>query len=130
MSFESPQPVDTYAKVGTIVNHQTVECIFDLDTFPERLWILQNSENGKHGLCSIDYYGCRIETLACFTNENSAILFTDTLRLPSGNQMGRILPTLVTFEDAREIAKAKQTVRLDAIAILDKLSDPIVHFIR
>ncbi len=102
------------------MNQLLEQPILGLDTkFPENLIVLQQDESQRFGCYCHD----GIHGLACFSNEGSALEFADS------NDLSNMLCRLVTFDEAREIAK-NRPLPVVAIILLDRLDNPQVHFIR
>ncbi|HRI44979.1 MAG TPA: hypothetical protein PLL78_12115 [Fimbriimonadaceae bacterium] len=89
------------------------------DTFPDTLYLLSHPASGKYGCyCHEGVHG-----LACFSTEAGAFRFAEFIDL-SG------MATLeVSFDRAREIAK-ERPLPVVSLILLDKLEEPVIHYVR
>lgn len=89
------------------------------DTFPDRLYLLFHPRSSKYGC----YCHQGIHGLACFSTEPSAFRFAEFIDL-AGMQAVEI-----SFDEAREVAKDRP-LPVVALMLLDKLEDPVIHYVR
>jgi hypothetical protein len=89
------------------------------ETFPEAMYVLHHP--------STDRYGCfcheGIHGLACFSEEQGAFRFAELIEL-SGMTTKEI-----TFDEAREIAKARP-LPVVSVMLLDSIFNPQIHYVR
>lgn len=104
---------------GIIFEDQTSENPFDMNIFPDKVWVLHHP--------STDRYGCNehkgIHGVACFSNEGRAIAFTEWISL-SG-----MTTKEVDFDEARDIAKSRPLPCV-SLQLLDDIQNPQIHFVR
>lgn len=101
--------------------NQTLECpLLGLELeFPDQVWLLRHEPSGKYAcFCYHDVHG-----LASFSHECGAIGFAETLDMPG------LSTELVTFDEAREVAKARP-LPVISLMLLDNIEDPKIHYIR
>lgn len=89
------------------------------EKFPDTLFALYHPASNKYGCFC--YEG--IHGLATFSTENGAIRFGEWLDL-SGMSMQQL-----TFDEAREVAKGRP-MPVVSLMLLDKIDDPLIHFVR
>lgn len=89
------------------------------EIFPDSLYLLFHSNSGKYGC----YCHQGVHGLACFSTEAGAFRFAEWIDL-SGMQSVEI-----TFDEAREVAKDRP-LPVVALMLLDRLDQPLIHFIR
>lgn len=89
------------------------------EEFPEELYVLHHPPSKKYACCN--HQG--IHGLACFSFEGAAIKFAEMIDLT-----GMVL-NQVTFDEAREVAKARP-MPVVALMLLDKMNEPIIHYVR
>lgn len=89
------------------------------DAFPESVHVLHHPSTGKYGCyCHEGVHG-----VASFESRGAAMRFSEQIDL-SG-----IAIVEVSFEDAREIAKARP-MPVVALMLLDRLDEPLIHYVR
>lgn len=100
---------------------ETMECpVLGLDdAFPESVHVLHHPSTGKYGCYC--YEG--VHGVASFESESAALRFSEQIELAG------ICIVEVSFEDAREIAKARP-MPVVALMLLDRLDDPRIHYVR
>ena len=87
--------------------------------FPESLYLLHHPSTGKYGCyCHLGVHG-----LACFSTEGAAFRFAEHIDL-SG-----MTAQQVTFDEAREVAKARPHPII-SLMLLDKIGEPEIHYVR
>jgi hypothetical protein len=89
------------------------------DTFPDTLFLLTHPSSGKYGC----YCHAGVHGLACFSTEGGAFRFAEHIDLSGMSSMQ------VSFDEAREIAKGRP-MPIISLMLLDKLDDPIIHYVR
>jgi hypothetical protein len=87
--------------------------------FPSQLFVLHHPASDRYGC----YCHEGIHGLACFSNEQQAHRFAELIDL-SG-----MMTSEVTFDGARDLAKGRP-LPVVAILLLDRLEEPLVHYIR
>lgn len=94
--------------------------VLGLDTdFPESLYVLYHPGSNRYGcFCHQGVHG-----LASFSSEESAFRFGEWLDL-SG-----MVTLQVSFDEARDTAKGRP-MPVVALMLLDKLDDPVIHYVR
>jgi len=96
----------------------------DGDDFPDELWMLRYPASGTH-------YQVRLNdhpwALACFSSSDAADAFVEALSDEAGHTDGCV-PTRLFFDEARDIAKAKDDVQ--ALVLLDDPTKPRWHYVR
>ncbi len=115
---ELSRPADNRTKSAM---SQTLQCPFleIEDSFPEVLYVLKHPPSGKFGCyCHLGVHG-----LACFSSEAGAFRFGEWIDLCGMSCIE------VTFEEARDIAKARP-MPIISLMLLDNLVDPQIHYIR
>lgn len=101
--------------------HQTLQLSnLGLDeTFPDELFITHHPRTDRYGcFCHDGVHG-----LACFSTESGASRFSQMIEL-SG-----MVSLAITFEEAREIAKARP-MPVISLMLLDQMDAPSIHFVR
>lgn len=94
--------------------------ILGLDNeFPDTLYVLFHPASRRYGC----YCHEAVHGLASFSDEASAYRFAEHIEL------GGMTTLEVSFDEAREIAKARP-LPIVALMLLDKMDEPKVHFIR
>ena len=89
------------------------------ETLPDTLYLLHHVQSGKYGcFCHQGVHG-----LACFSTEAGAFRFAEWIDL-SGMQSEEI-----SFDEAREVAKDRP-MPVVALMLLDRLDDPVIHYVR
>ncbi len=89
------------------------------ETFPEDLFVLHHPASDRYGcFCHEGIHG-----LACFSSESGAFRFAEWIDL-SG-----MMTKEITFDEAREIAKARP-MPVVSLMLLDSLQNPQIHFVR
>lgn len=89
------------------------------DTFPETLYLLAHPSSGRYGC----YCHAGVHGLASFSTEAGAFRFAEHLDL-SG-----MACVEVSFDEAREIAK-QRPMPVVSLMLLDRLDDPVIHYVR
>lgn len=89
------------------------------ETFPDRLFLLHHPASGKYGC----YCHHSVHGLACFSTESRAFRFSEWLDL------GGMVAQEATFDEAREIAKARP-LPIVSLMLLDSLEKPEIHYVR
>jgi hypothetical protein len=87
--------------------------------FPEDLFVLHHHPTDKYACCN--HKG--IHGLACFSIEGAAMRFAELIDLSN------MKIEEVSFEQAREVAKGRP-LPVVALMLLDKMNDPIIHYVR
>lgn len=102
------------------MNHTLEQPLLGLEeTFPDHVWLLAHPSSGRYGcFCHNGVHG-----LACFSSEAAAIRFGEWIDLPG------MTTQEATFDEAREIAKSRP-LPVVSLMLLDRLDDPVVHFVR
>ncbi len=94
--------------------------LVDLDeSMPQNVVLLHHPTTGKYGCYR--YNG--IHGLACFTSENAAIRFAEWIDL-----VGMTCDE-VSFDEARQVAKGRP-LPVCCLMLLDKLDEPVIHYVR
>lgn len=89
------------------------------EDFPHTLYLLHHATSGKFGCyCHDGTHG-----LACFSTENGAFRFAELI------DMDGMTSLETTFDEAREIAKSRP-MPIVSLILLDRLQEPVVHFVR
>ena len=94
------------------------ELILDIGGFPDRFWVLHQSDNSEKYL-AYSYNG--VLGLACFESEASAGSFALLNGLPAKAQE-------VSFDDARDIVKSK--MELSVLYLLDDINNPVIYNVK
>ncbi len=104
-----------------MANLNTLSCpVLGLNSdWPERLIILQHAPSEKYGCYCHD----GVHGLAAFSLEEAALRFVNWVDL------GEMMIVSVTFDEAREIAKARP-MPVISLVLLDSLEKPEIHFVR
>ncbi|MFY9232990.1 MAG: hypothetical protein WAO58_00860 [Fimbriimonadaceae bacterium] len=89
------------------------------ETFPDTLYLLFHPHSGKYGC----YCHQGVHGLACFSTEAGAFRFAEWIDLSGMKCME------ISFDEAREVAKDRP-MPVVALMLLDKLDDPLIHFVR
>jgi hypothetical protein len=89
------------------------------DTFPDKLYVLHHPSSDRYGCFCHD----GIHGLACFSTESGAVRFSEWIDL-SGMATREL-----SFEEAREVAK-QRPMPVVALMLLDKMTDPSIHYVR
>ena len=87
--------------------------------FPEELFVLHHPASDRYGC----FHHEGIHGLACFSSESGAFRFAEWIDL-SG-----MMTRKVSFEEAREIAKARP-LPVVSLMLLDSLQNPQIHYVR
>jgi hypothetical protein len=87
--------------------------------FPEALFVLSHPSSGRYGC----YCHEGIHGLASFSTESHAVRFAEWIDLT-----GMAIVEL-GFDEAREIAK-QRPLPVIALMLLDKMEEPMIHFVR
>ena len=88
-------------------------------SFPDELFVLHHPASDRYGCFHHD----GIHGLACFSSESGAFRFAEWIDL-SG-----MMTRTVSFEEAREIAKARP-LPVVSLMLLDSLQNPQIHYVR
>jgi hypothetical protein len=89
------------------------------ETFPEVMFVLHHPATDRYGcFCHEGIHG-----LACFTHEQGAVRFAEWIDLTG------MTTESLTFEEAREVAKARP-LPVVSLMLLDSLDNPQIHFVR
>lgn len=89
------------------------------EDFPDILFVLSHPASGRYGC----YCHEGIHGLASFSSESQAVRFAEWIEL-SGMKVQQ-----VTFDEAREVAKARP-LPVVALMLLDQMEQPKIHFVR
>lgn len=89
------------------------------DTFPETVYLLSHPASSRYGC----YCHNGVHGLACFSSESGAFRFAEWIDLSGMSTLE------VTFDQAREIAKGRP-MPIVALMLLDRLDDPLIHYVR
>lgn len=113
---------------GELLN-ETLAKLFGDNTFPENLVIVNLYELKKH----LSFSFQDIKGLAVFSTEGIAIRFIKYLedissKSPSPFSFPEYKLEIVTFDEARDIAKSKGAP-IVALLLLDNIDNPVIHYI-
>lgn len=89
------------------------------ESFPDRLFLLTHPSTGKFGC----YCHQGVHGLACFSTEGGAFRFAEFIDLSGMSSME------VSFDEARDIAKDRP-MPVVSLMLLDKIDDPVIHYVR
>ena len=88
-------------------------------SFPDNIWVLFHEQSNRYGC-----YNHKGENgLACFTEESGAFRFSEFV------DMSGMSTKMVTFEEARQIAKARP-LPVIALMLLDDVNNPQIHYVK
>jgi hypothetical protein len=87
--------------------------------FPDRLHVLHHPSSGKYGC----YCHQGVHGLACFSTEIGAVRFSEHI------DRSAMAIVEVSFDEAREIAKARP-MPIVSLMLLDRMDDPLIHYVR
>lgn len=105
--------------MATILDTQVLSSLGLGEEFPENLVLLHHPASGKYGCYCHD----GVHGLACFSDTNSAFRFAEWIDL-SG-----MATQEVTFDEAREVAKARP-MPIVSLMLMDNLNNPKIHYVR
>lgn len=87
--------------------------------FPDALYLLFQPTSQKYGC----YCHGGVHGLACFSSESAAFRFAELIDLNG------MIAQKTSFDEAREIAK-ERPMPVNALMLLDSITNPVIHFVR
>lgn len=90
-----------------------------VDSMPDTLYLLAHPSTGKYGC----YCHKGVHGLACFSTEGGAFRFAEFIDLSGMSSVE------VSFDEARIVAK-ERPLPVVSLMLLDKIDDPIIHYVR
>ncbi len=91
------------------------------DGFPERVWLIHHIPTNRYGC----FHFQGVDGLASFSEETTAERFSFHINLSPLD----LYTQEVSFEEAREIAKARP-MPVTALMLVDDLSHPLIHYVK
>lgn len=89
------------------------------EAFPDTVYLLSHPASSRYGC----YCHNGVHGLACFSSEAGAFRFAEWIDLSGMSTLE------VSFDQAREIAKGRP-MPIVALMLLDRINDPLIHYVR